>query len=595
MSVTYTVTCAECRARAPAFGDFGYVGSPSLDTGKRRGDLQTFGFIYASLASLQLVTLDLEEFRAFLERHRGHRVKLRAEGEELENGDDADDDVRPPRRRTAASRKTRVSAREFVHRLYELVCSECDVVYTASESARLRRFAPFVVTDERRRRLRACVGVLESSIERVSGFPFDDVDEIDRFLHSHRSHRVTARLAPLARPRLPARPTAATVLRPAPQGPASSYGMVGQNASRSPLLAELNVPLREAWTAKTTKVWAGEFRHLPDLMGLGQHVFLTDDQNHTVAREAATGRLLWTYPVAGRAEILHEGRLFVRVDAGTLHVMDTATGEREKTLSCPPGTHFVAAGRHVMGYGRNREKNAVVLWSIDWTTGRLWTETLPDQESNGVRTELIKGPLLAAGDTLVHDQSDYEREPQNSIVARRSDTGEVRWRVPFGWGLVGIAHDELVLAVGVAVDRGRQRFEIAAFRLRDGSPVWRKQAKTFADGDGVLSGGKYHYLFRCDYHTIDARSGKRCACGAIDRYPAGVDQQPTRVLAASKSHILVRGKWPANRLFAFTAQGRMECVWRYTTKDPNGVGYLVCFDGRLYFEDEGRIRCLAPD
>jgi hypothetical protein len=53
MGLTFTTVCLKCGVSAPEVGDFGYIGLPSPDARKRRGDLQSFGFIYAGLAATE--------------------------------------------------------------------------------------------------------------------------------------------------------------------------------------------------------------------------------------------------------------------------------------------------------------------------------------------------------------------------------------------------------------------------------------------------------------------------------------------------------------------------------------------------------------
>jgi HEAT repeat protein len=188
MGITFTTVCLKCGVSAPEVGDFGYIGLPSPAARKRRGDLQTFGFIYAGLAAIGAVTQEIEEFKAFLDEHGRHPIRQYADDEDVDEGDDSQDE------RPARIREFRFKRRGFSQGCYELHCAKCDGTYRSSTSERLPRFKPFALTLAKIARFRNnAAAVDEINFYHVGGFPFDDLGDIDHFLKDHRGHQITAR------------------------------------------------------------------------------------------------------------------------------------------------------------------------------------------------------------------------------------------------------------------------------------------------------------------------------------------------------------------------------------------------------------------
>jgi HEAT repeat protein len=189
MGLTFTSVCTKCGVEAPEVGDFGYIGSPSLDDRKRRGDLQTFGFIYAGLAAIGALTEEIEAFKAFLDEHGHHAIRQYNDLGEEDFGDEEQSDEGSSR-----TKKFRFKKRGFEDAFYELHCTDCDATHRSSSSERLAPFKPFTLTPAKIALFRSnAVSVDDESFYHVGGFPFDDLPHLDRFLTKHKGHALTAR------------------------------------------------------------------------------------------------------------------------------------------------------------------------------------------------------------------------------------------------------------------------------------------------------------------------------------------------------------------------------------------------------------------
>jgi hypothetical protein len=191
MGFTTVTFCQTCGVVAPEVGDFGFAGLPSRDTRKRRGDMQSFGFIHAGLSAIGAVTEEIEAFKTFLDEHGRHRIGQSSDGEEAD-----DDDVAP-----TTLREFRFKRRGFEPAWYELHCIGCDETYRSGTSALLPRFKRFALTPARIARFSSnAAAVDDENFYKVGGFPFDDLGALDEFLARHRKHRIEVRRQP-AEPR----------------------------------------------------------------------------------------------------------------------------------------------------------------------------------------------------------------------------------------------------------------------------------------------------------------------------------------------------------------------------------------------------------
>jgi hypothetical protein len=129
------VACIKCREIAPRLGILGY---PSLATGPHKhpslGEVKGFGWYYAGLRSIHLVTEQVEQFREFLIQHEGHEVRLRADDDE-EDDDFGDFTDRQEDEGVSASSASFVTA-GITYR-----CDACAATHSLAKTDRLVDFA----------------------------------------------------------------------------------------------------------------------------------------------------------------------------------------------------------------------------------------------------------------------------------------------------------------------------------------------------------------------------------------------------------------------------------------------------------------------
>jgi HEAT repeat protein len=189
VSVTYSIRCDECKTDAPEIGDFGYIGSPNLDP-KRRG---SFGYIYQGFEALGILPAELEDFKLFLERHRGHRI--RSSPELLRPDEQVGYQESPEGRRKTKPR--RIKRGRFAKASYEIKCKPCSAIFTSLDFAPMRPFEPFEISAERIRVFRKHVLSCEDDIYRVGHLLLDprgELADLDAFLREHEGHSMVARL-----------------------------------------------------------------------------------------------------------------------------------------------------------------------------------------------------------------------------------------------------------------------------------------------------------------------------------------------------------------------------------------------------------------
>lgn len=227
MGVTCSFTCVECGEDAPELGDFGYIGYPSLDSGKGDRDIPNFGYIYAGLAAVGLVTDEVQAFQAFLVRHRGHQIDSSADGEplfgdddeledddldevededdegddELDEGDEEDlgeDDEDPADDGEDATKRR---GGPFLDARYVATCADCRTSFSTSQEYRFVPFDPRVLaTTEIKRFLKQVVEAGPEAMYRAEPLYDGDLEGAGKFLRTHARHQVTAQLSPERKP-----------------------------------------------------------------------------------------------------------------------------------------------------------------------------------------------------------------------------------------------------------------------------------------------------------------------------------------------------------------------------------------------------------
>jgi HEAT repeat protein len=192
LSVTFSTYCRRCGVAAPELGDCGYVGLPLLRPRAKRS-LLAFGTIYQGLAGMGMVTAELAAFHAFLQAHDEHPITQSADGTE----EDFDDDASETPKRLKVFRFKLARQVEGQH---ELACEECGATFRSSSSERFAAFKEFRPSAEALRLFAAkFLKAHDENFYHVAGFPFDDRDELARFLAKHGRHGLVARLVPTDR------------------------------------------------------------------------------------------------------------------------------------------------------------------------------------------------------------------------------------------------------------------------------------------------------------------------------------------------------------------------------------------------------------
>jgi HEAT repeat protein len=291
LGITHKTVCLACRVRAPDLGDFGRIGLPILDPAPRKGEEQSFGFIYEGLREMGMLALEVEAFAAFLKEHDGHRLAFASDGQIDEyGGSDADAAVE---RWPSRTRSFRFSKRGFVQARYQLRCERCDSVVSSSDSHLLRPFDPLPLTNAKRKAFaERVVAEVEEGFRRTGVFPEQDASVFAEFLEEHEGHPITASLrreaAVRARklgPPEPATPSAREDSPPQPpEVPLSEIGRELGLVSDAEVLDTLQ-RLRDRDPA-VREAAAAELGRIADAATLGYLVSMLDDAEPAVRAAA---------------------------------------------------------------------------------------------------------------------------------------------------------------------------------------------------------------------------------------------------------------------------------------------------------------------
>lgn len=186
MSMSVETVCATCRLRAPSLGDAGYMGRPSPAEHSWDPEEEiapSFGYIFAGLEAIGMVSWDLVRYRDFLLAHDGHQLTLVVDG---------DSDVRATNAAPVPPPDGAIVA------AFEQKCYDC----------RRRRWSKCVELVIPRSEKALSGGDVELFLERACGTsdachavaPFGDEEtsRVAAFLRQHGGHRVCTSLLPEA-------------------------------------------------------------------------------------------------------------------------------------------------------------------------------------------------------------------------------------------------------------------------------------------------------------------------------------------------------------------------------------------------------------
>ena len=144
--------CLTCNELAPILGESGYLGYPTLDQGPAPQDLgegfedlPSFGEFYRAFASLHLVSSDLTRYRDFLTKHRGHKMYLSLDDEDVATLPDV---FVADREGTAVSKRPdsgTSGAPGHVQGHVVYTCAECDDSRRTPEADSLLPFEPVML------------------------------------------------------------------------------------------------------------------------------------------------------------------------------------------------------------------------------------------------------------------------------------------------------------------------------------------------------------------------------------------------------------------------------------------------------------------
>ena len=189
MGVTFATRCVKCNKDAPELGDFGMMGLPSASTKRRSGAgaIQNFGHIYQGFASVQLVDLEMDQYLAFLLKHRGHPLEQLGEEEEE---DDRPTIVKPWNREDEPPAPP-TGSRHYANASYGVSCDRCGTAFASSATYHLRRFEPIILEPKQVQTfLRQASG--DDDVYRAGPLSPDDLLGLTGFLEDHQTHRPRA-------------------------------------------------------------------------------------------------------------------------------------------------------------------------------------------------------------------------------------------------------------------------------------------------------------------------------------------------------------------------------------------------------------------
>ncbi len=197
MSVLFSTFCLDCLEETLAL-DGGYIGTPDLSTETKgvynpphdyTDEANNFGLIYEGLKALKLLPRGVEEYKAFLEKHQGHRVMLLSDSEnepvELQGLEEVPE--------------FKYSDNDFVDAYYHVHCKACDDVFQDPRGFKtsMRQFEPFIPTPQQLESFDkyAASGDIDMDYYRAGILDSEFIDSLSLFLHNHKNHLMEVRLS----------------------------------------------------------------------------------------------------------------------------------------------------------------------------------------------------------------------------------------------------------------------------------------------------------------------------------------------------------------------------------------------------------------
>lgn len=230
MGVTYGIHCATCGALGPEAGDFGFIGYPSLQPGRKRRIL-TFGEIYGPLKALGIVTEETAAINAFLVAHDGHAFDMHGDGIDWTPAGEPGEGIRFEYTGPALPAK------------YVISCAKCEEEFESPHDFFVP-FEPFRLAAPDISQAVKLLPRLEGSHDRTDSFPLnsEDAEELAAFLKAHRRHALDARLEPVEAPAEPRKDSSQGHCHTLPDGaPEEHEGYLGEvPGDFLPTLARLN-------------------------------------------------------------------------------------------------------------------------------------------------------------------------------------------------------------------------------------------------------------------------------------------------------------------------------------------------------------------
>ena len=211
MSIQCGVDCLDCKAPGPPVGDGGYLGAPILEALEdcEAGDpMPSFGWFYEPISLLGMRRYDLEGMKEFLAKHNGHRLYLSGDHDSefppeliaMQEEDLASDDSASDVDELDRQQAERTASGEFTLGVYEVVCLNCSVHYSAGEPELLRSFEQLPIEAATLTLFLDRWGSRDPDDgwnHRLCGLvdPFEPFMEgLPAFMRSHQAHRLEARL-----------------------------------------------------------------------------------------------------------------------------------------------------------------------------------------------------------------------------------------------------------------------------------------------------------------------------------------------------------------------------------------------------------------